>query len=559
MTDFPATAAGAPFDRELALSLLSTYLFFLSRRPVSSSNTHYLWRRLAGLRSLAPHLETDGTPQLKKAAACLRSMDASSFRTLNRDLQFHLALIKRTACIPAHYIVTDRKPMRAFFQDTRRAVLICGPAIGIGDEIILFPLPQWLKATYPQIEVTVMSGYNGLWDRVNGPDRVCYFSTHDELLRAMRGQGPLGGFDLVVLADFEKPGLATVVASDPSIDRYLEISLGAQCCIAVDNVNQRVSARRMPLDTAINYYEAMERLLIWCGIQKPVGSRYDNLIRHSRISNTGPRRIFVSPFTSKYDPSVVYWSNLLGNIYAQLPRRPVEFHIDPGANLTTERFSVALARSAASRCARDVRFCIASNGHTRTLDLADVMSCIEASQVVICADSFAAHASPLFELPTLVVARTGLENWRTPAPGSYYFDVEQASSETAQGMRVLIDASAEELHGFPYKGMGVRLDQATATLSRALRESAKGSPLNGEYDDFVESYRDVISTLPDWPREYKGVLCDTEYGRVWRNAQGDLSVEAVRHLKDVLASWENTNLRKLLRLAVGTSARTAHI
>jgi hypothetical protein len=403
-----------------------------------------------------------------------------------------------------------------------------------------------------------MSGYNGLWDRVNGPDQICYFSTHDDLLRAMRGQGPLGSFDLVILADFEKPGLTTVAACDPCVDRYLEISLGAQCCIAVDNVNQRISTTRMPLDTAINYYDAMERLLTWCGIRKPIGSRYEGLFRRGPAESTRTKRIFVSPFTSKYDPSVVYWSSLLGSIFPQSPRRPVEFHIDPGANLTTERFSLALARSAASRCPSEVRFCVASNGHSRTLELAGVMSSIEESHIVICADSFAAHAGPLFGLPTLVVARAGLENWRTPAHNSYYFDVDQPSGETAQAMRVLIDASAEELGAFPYKAIATQLHQATTSLSRSLRECANGSSLNGEYDFFVESYRDLISTLSDWPREYKGMLCDTEYSRVWRTARGQLSVEALRHLEDVLARWENTNLRKLLRLGVGTTARTVH-
>src|SRR5215472_13093241 len=117
---------------QVAFSLLASYLFFLSRRPVSSSNTHYLARRIVGLRSLAAYIEKDGTPELKEAATRLRALNASSFRTLNRSLQFHLALVQQAASIPAHYIVTDHGPGPSFLQDVRRLLLICGPAIGIG-------------------------------------------------------------------------------------------------------------------------------------------------------------------------------------------------------------------------------------------------------------------------------------------------------------------------------------------------------------------------------------------------------------------------------------------
>lgn len=559
-----ASATNAP-DRSgpLAVSLLSTYLFFLSRRPVSSSNAHYLARRIAGLRSLAAYIERDGSPQMKEAAARLRSLNASSFRTLNRSLQFHLALVQQAASIPAHYIVTDREPGPAFLKDVRRLLLICGPAIGIGDEIILFPLPQWLKAAYPGVEVTVMSGYPGLWDRVNGPDRIVPFSAHEDLLLAIRGESAAGKFDLVTLADFEKPGLAPVLSNDPAVDRYLEISLGGQCAIALDNVMERVSSTRMPLDAPINYYKGMERLLAWCGIPRPEGDRYAGLIRREPTPSSGALRIFVSPFTSKYDPSVVFWSSLLASLNPSASSCEVEFHIDPGANLTTERFSAALAQSAAPRAATGVRFFVASRGAKRTLDLPGVLACMETSHAVICADSFAAHAGPLFELPTLVVARAGLENWRAPAKGSYYFDLDQPATEMGRAMRVLIDASVAaptKTDTLPaaWHTIGRRLDHTTRMLSSALAECAAGGRLNGEYDEFVESYRDVVSTLPEWPPEYLGIIRDSEYSHVWRPANGQPDREAVRHLEEMLSGWENTNLRKLLRLGAGSERLAAH-
>ncbi|HKE29628.1 MAG TPA: hypothetical protein VKB88_45075 [Bryobacteraceae bacterium] len=548
---------------QVAFSLLASYLFFLSRRPVSSSNTHYLARRIVGLRSLAAYIEKDGTPELKEAATRLRALNASSFRTLNRSLQFHLALVQQAASIPAHYIVTDHGPGPSFLQDVRRLLLICGPAIGIGDEIILFPLPQWFKASCPGLEVTVMSGYPGLWDRVNGPDRILSFSTHEELLLAIRGEGAAGKFDLVVLADFEKPGLAPVLSNDPAIDRYLEISLGGQCAIALDNVGERVSSTRMPLDAPINYYKGIERLVAWCGIHAPKADRYAGLIRRAAAPPAQPVRIFVSPFTSKYDPSVVFWSGLLASVYPVASADEVEFHLDPGPNLTTERFSAALAKSAAPRAGSRVRFFVASRGTKRTLDLAGVLECMETSHAVICSDSFAAHAGPLFELPTLVVARAGLENWRTPAKGSYYFDLNQAAAEIGRAMRLVIDVSLAQptkTAAIPseWRAIGSRLDANTRTLSQALAECAAGRSLNGEYDDFIDSYRDLVSVLPEWPSEYAGIIRDSAYGRVWRPAHGRPDQEVLRHLDEMLWAWESTNLRKLLRLTTRAQNLAAH-
>jgi hypothetical protein len=160
-----------------------------------------------------------------------------------------------------------------------------------------------------------------------------------------------------------------------------------------------------------------------------------------------------------------------------------------------------------------------------------------------------------------VVARAGLENWRTPARGSYYFDLDQPAAEIGRAMRLLIDASvAAPMRADPiptvWHTIGSRLDHTTRRLSSALAECAAGGSLNGAYDEFVESYRDVVSTLPEWPREYIGIIRDSEYSRVWRPAHGRQDGEAVRHLEEMLSDWETTNLRKLLRLGAGDRRRT---
>jgi hypothetical protein len=539
----------------LAMSLLCSYLFFLSRRPVSRSNLHYLARRLAGLKSLSEKLDAAGSPDLSAIAKQLKMIQPANFPTLSRALQFQLALTQKPVTIPAHYIVSARPPRPGLIAGVRRLLLILGPAIGIGDEIILFPLPRWIKATRADIEVVVMSGYPGLWERVEGVDQVIEYSSHEQLLNALRGENEGQPFDAVMLADFEKPGLVPVVCHDPGIRRYFELSLGAQSATTVDNCEGRVHTTSMPLDAPINYYAAMERLSEWLGIRIDSGGRYESLIRRQERLHDVSCRIFVSPFTSKYDPSIIYWSRLLASIFDRSPDKPVEFVLDPGANLGTERFAVALARSAAARAVPGVQFSVARAEGTRTLTLPQVFAQMEQSDAAICADSFAAHAAPVFGLTTLVVARAGLENWRVPFRHSYYFNLEQPADELAGAMRIVLQTAAglRSVAGFPLDSCEARLDQATRELSAMLRNGAlKEQGLNGDFDRFLESYRALVEVSAQWPREYQGILRDAEYRQMWLETPGrsedPLDPDLRRHLEDTAARWENTNLRKFLGL-----------
>src|SRR5258705_2211875 len=101
----------------LVISLLCSYLFFLSRRPVSRSNLHYLARRLAGLKSLSEKLDAAGSPDLSAIAKQLKLIQPANFPTLSRALQFQLALTQKPVTIPAHYIVSVRPPRPGLIAD----------------------------------------------------------------------------------------------------------------------------------------------------------------------------------------------------------------------------------------------------------------------------------------------------------------------------------------------------------------------------------------------------------------------------------------------------------
>jgi len=69
-------------ELQLPLGLLSSYLFFLLRRPISSSNSHYLAQRIKGLKSLGALLATSSSRQVQDIAAKLDSLQPANLSTI---------------------------------------------------------------------------------------------------------------------------------------------------------------------------------------------------------------------------------------------------------------------------------------------------------------------------------------------------------------------------------------------------------------------------------------------------------------------------------------------
>jgi len=557
----PTRAVDLPSELALPIGILASYLFFLLRRPVSGSNAHYLHRRIRGMQSLAPMLQDSGIAGLKQVADVLNRLEPANFARVARQLNFQLALLQQPSSVPRHYVFADQAPPKWPFADARRLLLILGPAIGIGDEMILYPLPAWMREHYPNLEVSVLSGYEGLWKGVRGVDRLQYYATHAELVEALRG-GRDGQFDVVLFADFEKPGLVPSMCYETAIRAYVELSLGAQCVTAVDRPAGRIYGTSIPLEARVNYYEAMDWLVEWLGISPGRCARFGEVMEQPRKDPSGPLRVFVSPFTSKYDPSLPYWSRLLaglgrGGAYG----RDLEFHLDAGAGLTTERFASALLRSVAADRAPGVQFRLTCDPGSRTLSLSGVFRELETAEAVLCADSFAAHAGPLFGCATMVIARAGLENWRTPYARSFYFDLEQPFEEMLAAMRGILArlAGGPSSGALPFAVDSTALHAATRQMKEWLEQQTGAySTLDGAYDRFAVTYDSVIGNLAQWPNEWAGLLRDVDYRTTWQTPGGRVrgtDGASIRHLRTQLDRWENTNLRKFLRLACGPEVR----
>jgi hypothetical protein len=556
-----------PADLQLPATLLARYLFFLSRRPISRSNTHYIARRLAGLQSLAPLLRRDGEPPLVELASELERLGPASFNHRAGRLQALLAggLQREPA---AGVVVSAAPPGDDFFAPVRRVTLIFGPAIGIGDEILCFAAARRLRARLPRAEISVLTAYDGLWDLVPEIDRAIRYERHAELVAAIRGTGPAGRAELVALFDFEKPDLVAAVGFEPGVERFVEVSLGVGSAAAFDAgggwLHRFAPAAPLPR----NYYARLDLLLEWlCGEAAsagaaPAGGRFP---ARARAAPPQVLDVLVSPFTSKHEPSLVYWSRLLGGLVPEispaLPAR-LRLRLDPGPNLSTERFAAALAAAVRPTAPFTMEVEIARGNGRRTASLAEMLRAMAEADVVVTTDSFAAHAAPLAGCLTLVVAQPGLADWRVPSPRSFYFEDSLPLPSIAAAMRQLIAASAAGAGGNGHDTPrpwsppgGRRLLDAGRRLDAALA-AAEGTaaPVCRAYEDLAQALRGFAAAFGHWPRESAALLLDRPYTSLLPALPPDAALrrdgaaDLRRHARARLDEWVNSNLHKYLAL-----------
>lgn len=546
-----------PSELRLPFTLLTSYLFFLARRPISESNRHYLERRLSGLRSLASLLQEATQPELVEVARELRALTPANFSQRVRALQLHLLALSQIPLeIPNDYVRSALSPAPEFLSEVNRVLLVMGPAIGIGDEVICFPIPLWLKQWRPNLRVDVLTAYEELWNHVNGVDSWQQYREHSHLLKAIRGSGDGGDADLVLLVDFEKPRLGIAMCHEPT-RKYVELSIGANSAVAVDNVRRWMYSMPAPEEAVPNYYLGLRRMMRWLGGPgRPAPAVPGELIRRSSVS-AGAFRIFVSPFTSKSDPSASYWRRLLAGIVAAHQQNAMTIVLDAGPNEDTERFASLLARSLAMECSSRAAISVARSAGSRRLSLRDAIREIQSASVVVCADSYCAHVAPLSGAETIVIANPGLERWRVPFRLSFYFDVQRPVAETVAAIRLLLDSMwsrmETELATRWTSDSAVRLSRATDRL-RANLSARQGEPCEYRtaYEAFLTEYRGFLAEI-DQRSDIAALSRDFDYLRSWR-APEDAPLDGFRrdfldHLDQELAAWENSNLGKLLAMS----------
>ena len=546
-------------EQRLPALFLTRYFFFLGRRPISKSNAHYLNKRLAGLKALGAMLEERPPAALEGVLGQLRQLAAINFQRLYPAVHDELKRLMQSD-LPADVVVSGRPPGAEFLAPVRRLLLILGPAIGVGDEIITFSIPSWLRAALPQVEVTVLSAYGGLWDRVAGVRRARSYGSYPEVVEAIRGRGSDGDFDLVLLVDFENAALFPAVCDQPGITRYVEVSMAARSIVAFDGRRRRLHCFERAGPYFENHYENLADLMSWLDI--PVSlERRGSVVRDPQPEREpGELVILVSPFSSKHDPIEDYWTRLLAAIVPPERAAVTRFVFDTGPNAVTERFARRLARATEGRAPHGVRCRVALAPGRQILSLRDMFRQMETAHVVVCVDSYAAHAAPLFGCTTFVLAPDNVASWRVPEAQSYYFAAAAPLEDIAAGIRLVLEIGPGSVPG-RLSAQGIEAQELIAAADRlavALNDEAS----IGETCDIYDALRRPGS-LPAgetgaWPRALEQLCADLDYRRLLpplppdnRRTEAGMAGDLRAHLRDKLARLRNTNFWKLLERAAG--------
>jgi hypothetical protein len=552
-------------DLHLPLTVLLRYLFFLSRRPISSSNRSFLIERVSGLRALAALIDERSGPRLGGIATAVRRLTPDTIADVTREVSQRLTPLVAPN-VADDVIVTDRPPDRDVLAACRRIRLILGPGIGIGDEALCLSLPAWLRTAASDAEIHVLSTRPALWSSASAVESVERYADFVAFVEAVRDDAS----DLVFLADFERPGLTASLSRGQAPPRYVELSIGARTLEVFDSGVRCVHRLVRPSPYCANYYELAAYALRWLGTTASLRDRGWPIEMPRSASNPDqPHTVVVSPFTSKYEPSEAAWSALVAALFTAAGAGTVRLVFDPGPSLVTERFASALAASARASVATGIACEVASEAPARTLTLAGVLGLIQGADVVVCADTFATHVAPLSGCLTLVVASQSLTNWRVPHAPVFYFDDEDAPSVIARGMRrVLAAFSARLANGWLARPWctpaGRRLVAATVDLSDAVSvPPAARTGLLGAYEACSTLLREVVSELPDWPEDFRPLVTDRAYHRLLPPLRPAARMsdrpgwddDLRAHLAHLLGVWENSNLHKYLRLAARPQTR----
>lgn len=499
-----------PFDPELVLpaTLLSRYLFFLGRRRVSIANSHYRGSRIGALQSLAPLFEDDSIKGPLRALT-----PANLFRVapaLQTTLQPRLAYR-----MPRDLVTTTGAPDD--WQSMSSIAVIYGPAIGIGDEILASPIPRVLQSLAPQASVAVLTAYDGLWSRIAPEQQATRYRDMAELLARIRS----GHDDAIVYVDFEPPGLLAAIAHEPEVKRFVELSVGTRSLSILDNAGRRL--HQWP-QRGENFYDIVSAMCHWLGADVPP---IPKCARH-----TGDTLVVVSPFTSKEEPSEKLWHVLLTSMLTQ--ERVV---LDTGPNASTRAFAISL-RDALRNAG--LRAQLAANG--RAASVGEMLGVVADADVVVTADSYLAHAAPRLGTVTLVVAREGLEAWRTPSPSSFYFRSEDDPRAIGEAMRLVLREPRPSQES-----------RAVAEAARAVDFEAPLSELLANWQHCLDAHNALMTALPDWPPPFATLARDERYARLMPRAprpEGIEEGELRAHLRQRFADCARSNLWKYAREGV---------
>jgi hypothetical protein len=234
------------------------------------------------------------------------------------------------------------------------------------------------------------------------------------------------------------------------------------------------------------------------------------------------------------------------------------FKIETGSNHATEAFALELAKIAGASAPAGVHFeLVSATGRSTSLD--EIFECLEQSDMVLAADSFLAHAAPVFGVPATIVARDGVENWRVPDANNFYFSMQDPIPAVASSIRELIrdltlfdspDARSVQRKRPECQKLRRASDQVAQSL---FSENQNLASVRDDWTACHQAYCRVSSELRNWPACFDAMLNDELYEHLigpWPETHNDNNVASepafLLHLQNRFHEWHNSNLQKYL-------------
>ncbi|MFO7562826.1 MAG: hypothetical protein R6X02_09310 [Enhygromyxa sp.] len=508
-------SSACPPQLVLVAAMLGRYLTYLARRPISHSNRHFIAQRLAGLEPLIDELVGRDSPMTPRQRQRLRALTPAS---LSREVPELSAILLRFGLgLRREGLVRSRRsPPRSLVAELEQLLVLFGPAIGIGDEIACAQLVDSFRSALPEMPVTVMSSYAGLWDQLGSGCSTEAYTDSGQLLAKLRGAADARA--LTILIDFEDPGLLDAVVGTPGVGPYVEVALAAQRVRVWDPADARVYTFAGESDYDRNLYTGLGELTRWTLAALAAAPQQPAFERPRLPAKGSAIKLLVTPFTSKYDPQLEYWERLLSALVAG-PNR-VRLRIEPGTNPGTVAFARALAKSLQARC---------SPGSTAGLlaptpvSLDVLLGAIADADVVLGVDTFAAHAAPRLGTTSVILASAGLEFWRAPGPYSFYLPETAPVPALAAAIELLLEAldfaPEREQRLRTMAGIGRPMLSASEALTRSLAGHDADARLS-RWRSYHGRWCELIDRTRDWPGPFATLLADFDYG----GSRGDPSV-----------------------------------
>jgi ADP-heptose:LPS heptosyltransferase len=561
--------ARGPEARRFLISLLVTSRYHLTSRPMSYSNADWFRRLARQCDRLLAHLREEGwaalEPPVEAGLAGLDPMndgietwlvDPEARRAARRAwrVQYHTCFAGLSQ--PWSRLAPDEALTLARWPTPRRILVTVGPNIGIGDQLILFPLVQALRARFPAALIESLSSHASLWELCPAVDRAVQAA--DDLLAI-----PVAARDLlaqerdalVVFTEFASAPFYRNLEVVPGFDRFVYVDSGARCGRLVDQ--RRGAVRELEGDPEQSIFEFCGAARHWLGLAaagEPYGAAAAARWRPLRA----PRVVYLNPFSSKDHARIspLWWSRVLAEAAAG---GPIAATIFAGTNEECRRFARAIAAGlGGSGCTA------ALHGERAVPSVGETITAAMHSDAVLGLDTFTGHLPMLCATRAVVVFFDGRggswDGWRSPHAGVLDACVTDEPEAVGRLLRRLLFPPPPEVR----RAAG-RLHRLTRWLERQI-----GAPRRPpvRVDDLLVRIDALRRALAAWGRADPALaatfadappVLGESLERVLRGMSPATRLDEPlrRHLLVPLRLWRQSNLCRYARLCAAASGFAA--